>query len=493
MQFDIIQTQTAMAHSTTLTAVAASSSAICSFEVFQNGELRNGFLPKVWMGDIASIDLDENYQFDYERRNVIRIAYSPRGDQGWAGISWQTPEDNWDNNISCATKLTFWARGEEGQEVAEFKMEDVRGDYSYSTSIGKIVLSREWEQFEIDLRGINLARVVGGFVWVTSDHWNPYGAVIYLDDIKFEGSQDIRATQASISLAKTATSIEQSLAAMALTQKSITTETPPIPSFTPSLFPVSPAVNITLTPSPALTLQAAFEEIDNQFKEYFKGNIAFNKPEQMKKNDAATIELILSPSLSESDLVTQIVERGDFITSTADPNVTGTLEPSVLIAPSGEIVTVQTSQIEITNYLKAELKSRDPEALTVTDMLSAEQLVSSVKPTTWRWSVTAKKEGKHTLELIISQLIKQGDKETWHEVETYKADITVEVTPKEWFKSWWAAIIGAITAIAAIIISFQSIWKWFEERTKKPSVMQDKIIDGDEKDKPKKSKGKKEK
>jgi hypothetical protein len=197
----------------------------------------------------------------------------------------------------------------------------------------------------------------------------------------------------------------------------------------------------------------------------------------------------LSPSLSESALATQIVERGNFVTSTADPNTVGTPEPSALIAPSGETVKVETSQIEVTNYLKAELKSQDPAALTVTDMLATEQLVSSVKPTTWRWSVTAKKEGKHTLELIISQLIKDGDKETWCEVETYKADIVVEVTPKDQWTSF-LSIVGAIGAIAAAIWTVLSIWKVVIEIKKMLSAIKVENVDEQESDKPAISKDK---
>jgi hypothetical protein len=221
-----------------------------------------------------------------------------------------------------------------------------------------------------------------------------------------------------------------------------------------------PATPILSTANPTMTIRAAFGEVDTQFQNTLKSNLAFNKPGQMKKDDTTTIELILNPSLSKADLATQLVDQGGFATSTAEPNV--------LIAPNGEKVTVTTSQIEITPRMKAVLLPQDPEAFTVTSMHdNAEQVVSSVTNTTWRWSVTAKKEGSQMLELVIYQLVKYDGKEFWHEVETYKANILVEVTPKEWFQSWWAATIGAITAIAAIIISFQSICKWFEERKKK--------------------------
>lgn len=434
LQFDIMQTQTAV----------AASNFDCQVVVFQDGEFKNGFLPSVLIDD-AGINY---HYFDYERENFIRIIYYPERDQRWAAISWQASEYNWDNNLSCATKLTFWAKGEYGSEVVEFRIGNLREDFDYSAPIGEIVLSSEWEKFEVDLRGISLDYVVNGFWWVLLERSNPRGAEIYLDDIKFENLQHISAAQTSISLVETAEAIDWSLIDNFLTQQVL---------------------------HPTLTLQAVFDEIDSQFNNQFQGNIAFNKPEEMKKNDTTSIELILSPSLPEAVLATQIIEKNNYITSTPDLNAIGTPEPSVLIAPSGETVTVQTSQIEVTNYLKAELKSQDPEALIVTDMLATEQLVSFVEPTTWRWSITAKKEGKHTLELIISQLIKQGDKETWHEVETYKTDIVVEVTLEDRVKSLdWYWIAGFIVTLGGVVFG---IWKWLDERKKKPGVMKFELVE----------------
>lgn len=256
------------------------------------------------------------------------------------------------------------------------------------------------------------------------------------------------------------------------------THTPVVTTSTHTPKPRTPTPSIKMTetemptamPNPTQTLQAAFEEIDRQFDNLAIGNLAFNKPEKMDVNDVEIIELILSPSLSQSALATQLVDQGEFVTSTADPNM--------LISPSGGNITVETSQIEITPRMKAVLIPQNSEAFIVEEMHDdAEQVISTVETTTWRWSVAAKKQGSQTLELVIYQLVKYDGKEFWHEVETYKADIVVEVTPKEWFKSWWAAIIGAITTIAAVVISVQTIWKWFEDRKKKTSPIEVKIMD----------------
>ncbi len=225
-------------------------------------------------------------------------------------------------------------------------------------------------------------------------------------------------------------------------------------------------LGLTQTPNPTQTFQAAFSEIDKQFENLLKGNIAFNRPEQMKKDETTSIELILSPSLSQPVLATQLIDQGGFRTSTAEPNL--------LIAPNGEAVTVETSQIEITQRMKAVLLSQDPEAFTVTEMHdNAEQVVSSVATTTWRWSVTAKKEGSQTLELVIYQLVISDGKDYWHEVETYKANIVVEVTPLDKIKSLdWKWIFATL-----LIPLAGGLWAWWKNRNKKAGVMQVEIVE----------------
>ena len=147
------------------------------------------------------------------------------------------------------------------------------------------------------------------------------------------------------------------------------------------------------TTNPTLTLQAAYNEIDQQFQNLLKANIAFNKPESMNLDETATVEFLLNPALSQSELATQVVMRGELATSTA--------EPAVLIAPGGGNVQVVTSEIEITDRMKAVLVSQDSQAFDIQAMHdNPEQIISTVDTTVWRWAVTARAEGNKTLELV---------------------------------------------------------------------------------------------
>ena len=172
-----------------------SISQIEPFDVWSN------FTASGWMGDgergtkyINFIESsDEN---PHSSPYCVRIQYLP-GPIGWAGIYWQNRPDNWGDlrgeNFSDSgyTKITFWARGEKGDEVVEFKAGGIdapgkRHKDSFEVSIGKKILSNEWEQFIINLKDKDLSNVIGGFCWVASISSNPSGLTFYLDDIQYE-------------------------------------------------------------------------------------------------------------------------------------------------------------------------------------------------------------------------------------------------------------------------------------------------------------------
>jgi len=209
-QTAVAATQMAMAVSTdtTLTPSSATSSPtvpttppgdLCPFYVYDAwGSDKNHYVPAGFMGDQADAKLDDNFKLDPDpsRLSVIQITYTPRGAEQWAGIYWWDPPGAiWGNidggfNLSCATKLTFWGRGEHGEEKAEFKVGGLEGTYKDSLqpapSTGPIVLTDTWVQYTLDLSGRDLSHIIGGFVWVTNKPSNPGGATIYLDDIRFE-------------------------------------------------------------------------------------------------------------------------------------------------------------------------------------------------------------------------------------------------------------------------------------------------------------------
>lgn len=176
----------------------------------------NGFFPSGWMGELAELIsndssiarnpteiIDELHSDNlYSGETCIRISYTPSPGK-WGGIYWQFPVNNWgvypgydlSNTLAGydTVKLSFWVRGKEGGEKAEFKTGGIYDPkLEYSDSYGPIAtkvetLTTRWEKHSLNLTGKDLSMIIGGFCWVTNYNHNPNGCTIYLDEIVFEG------------------------------------------------------------------------------------------------------------------------------------------------------------------------------------------------------------------------------------------------------------------------------------------------------------------
>lgn len=157
----------------------------------------NHYTPSGYMGDISDVRMDQaSFGNPYSGTTCIKIVYTDDASQGarWAGVYWQNPANNWGDrqggyDLTGAVKLTFWAKGENGGErIEEFKIGGITGVYADSdvAGIGPVLLTKEWKQYEIDLRGKDISYISGGFCWATNLDVNPGGATFYLDDIRYE-------------------------------------------------------------------------------------------------------------------------------------------------------------------------------------------------------------------------------------------------------------------------------------------------------------------
>jgi len=168
------------------------------FTVYADKNSRdNHYIPSGWMGDYGDIKMnDQSADNPHAGPTCIQFVYSGKKSQGqgWAGIYWQNPANNWGNkkggfDLTGMTKLTFWARGAKGGEVIQkFIVGGIKGDYPDSANIesGPIELTDTWKEYTINLSGRDLTYINGGFGWVTTVDLNPDGCTFYLDDVKFE-------------------------------------------------------------------------------------------------------------------------------------------------------------------------------------------------------------------------------------------------------------------------------------------------------------------
>ncbi len=168
------------------------------FYIYLNGaDKAHQCYPSGWMGDYGDLRVNVKEMTNpHSAPSCAKISYTAKGKNGagWAGIYWQQPANNWGTanagyNLTGAKRLTFWARGEKGNEVInEFKVGGVQGEYADTdvAGIGPVKLTNTWKQYTIDLAGKDLSRIAGGFCWAASADENPDGFAIYLDDIMFE-------------------------------------------------------------------------------------------------------------------------------------------------------------------------------------------------------------------------------------------------------------------------------------------------------------------
>ncbi|MCK5708136.1 MAG: hypothetical protein KAI43_10835 [Candidatus Aureabacteria bacterium] len=165
------------------------------YEDFESS--KNHGVPSGWMGDYRDILLNLNYKDNpYSGKSCLKITYTAKGSRKayWAGIMWQYPANN-DGainsgiNLGQAKKVIFWARGKKGGEIIDsFSLGGAIGSYpdSDSVSIKNIVLSKEWKEYEIDLKGHDLRYISGFFSVVASKYKNPKGLTFYLDEVRIE-------------------------------------------------------------------------------------------------------------------------------------------------------------------------------------------------------------------------------------------------------------------------------------------------------------------
>ena len=161
--------------------------------------LGSQFYPSGWMGDGESGKKYIGFgsraaDVDGKTMPVIEIIYQ-KGPKGWAGIYWQYPDGNWGaepgRNLLGAKKVTFWAKGAKGGEIVEFKSGGISsGPYkdSYKTSIGKVILGKNWKRYTIDLSKHDLSSVIGAFAWTVaaSDNNEAEKVITYLADLRIE-------------------------------------------------------------------------------------------------------------------------------------------------------------------------------------------------------------------------------------------------------------------------------------------------------------------
>lgn len=163
--------------------------------------------------DLAGVTFDETWRRKCRSGSTcIKNTFSAIDSTYWGGWYFQNgvlladdtqPRCNFGDNpnpddprtgfdLTGATKITYWARGEIGPDGSLPKIEFFAGGLANDSfprvpPIGTVTeITTEWKMYTIDLTGQNLSSVNGGFGWVANAPNNPKGATFYLDDIQYD-------------------------------------------------------------------------------------------------------------------------------------------------------------------------------------------------------------------------------------------------------------------------------------------------------------------
>ncbi|MCF7870549.1 MAG: hypothetical protein K9L95_01155 [Candidatus Omnitrophica bacterium] len=195
---------------------AGAQNAACETENFyiyaDKNSPKNHFIPSGWMGDTN--DLAFNDQATEEALSggtSIKLTYDPEKGQGqgWAGIYWQSAQNNWGTrdsgyDLSKYNKLVFSAKGAEGGEVITgVKVgglttigstgEPVPYPDTTNTESGPIRVTDSWQEYQVNLADQDLSYINGGLAIIFNSDHAEEGQSIYIDDIRYSYDPDLTA------------------------------------------------------------------------------------------------------------------------------------------------------------------------------------------------------------------------------------------------------------------------------------------------------------
>lgn len=153
-----------------------------------DGEAGPGALRhEVWTADFASAPSCERWE------------YRPReGRVGWAAVAYQFPANNWGDDAAgkdlrngAFTHLSFKARGEHGGERVIFSSGGQtkpasKHRASYATGNTEVQLTKEWKEYRISLRNMDLTNTVSALTFAVNREMTPTRCVFFLDDVQFD-------------------------------------------------------------------------------------------------------------------------------------------------------------------------------------------------------------------------------------------------------------------------------------------------------------------
>ena len=168
------------------------------FSLYDDAGAESPYVPAGYMGDVGNIKMTvDDATKPHSGTTAIKVQYT--AGNGWGGVVWQSPANDWGEvpggfDVTGATKLSFWARGDKGGEKVSFSfglLDKAKFSDTGKGEIKEVVLTNEWKQYSIDVSKQDLSRIKTGFAWIVGGQGAPI--TFYLDDIKFEAEPGVKA------------------------------------------------------------------------------------------------------------------------------------------------------------------------------------------------------------------------------------------------------------------------------------------------------------
>ncbi|MCA8987574.1 MAG: hypothetical protein KDA78_08035 [Planctomycetaceae bacterium] len=162
------------------------------FDVYSDEIKSTPYAPSGYMGNTQAIVQDlKCREQPHSGETCLQVDYKTA--DNWGGVLWQSPPNDWEGkfpggfDLTGATRLEFWARGDQGGEVVSFVLGVIEGNSLYRDSskseLSQVPLKTEWQRYEISLTGKDLQRIKTGFGWSIAGQGKPVR--FYLDDIRY--------------------------------------------------------------------------------------------------------------------------------------------------------------------------------------------------------------------------------------------------------------------------------------------------------------------
>jgi len=143
----------------------------------------------------ANFVFDPSYSGNcHTNMECYKISWKPEH-ADWVGLYWLHPDADGSGggwplpgqpgcNLSGATTVTFWTRGESGGEIVKFES----AFYAHQrVELEPTTLTQDWVKYTIDISTADLTNIVGAFAWVVPKENSASQIIFYLDDIRYQG------------------------------------------------------------------------------------------------------------------------------------------------------------------------------------------------------------------------------------------------------------------------------------------------------------------